>query len=278
VIEFAQDWAPSQRDLTRLRLGHVPLILMYHGVGHVSPDPYNLCVTPARFSEQMTWLADRGLRGVSIYHLVAAMRAGQARGLVGITFDDGYVNVVDNAVPELLQHGFTATMFVVSDLLGGTNEWDGEPVWPLMSTGQIAEVAAAGMEIGSHSATHAHLRGLDAHRLKEEINESRSKLSELLGHPIHGFAYPYGIMDAAARAAVQDAGYEYACSVDAPITDLGIMALPRIIFGQRDGSARMTVKRTFFRGRIAVKGIKRSLSAIAQPYVHKGGSPRDAGG
>jgi peptidoglycan/xylan/chitin deacetylase (PgdA/CDA1 family) len=250
----------STRDLSRLRLGHVPLILMYHGVEQVDQDPYQLCVTPARFSEQMTWLAERGLRGVSIETLVAAMRADRARGLVGITFDDGYVNVLENAVPELLQHDFTATMFIVSGLLGGTNEWDGEPVWPLMSAEQVAKVAAAKMEIGSHGATHIRLSGIDAHRQRAEIRESRSRLSELLGHPIRGFAYPYGAMDASARHAVRDAGYDYACSVVTSGSDLGIMALPRIVFGQRDSSVRLTVKTVCFRGTIAAKGAWRKIS------------------
>lgn len=276
-MEFAQKWTSSPRDLSRLRLRHVPLILMYHGVGQVSQDPYDLCVTPARFCEQMTWLAERGLRGVSINTLVAAMRAGHERGLVGLTFDDGYVNVLEHAVPELLRYDFTATMFIVSGRLGRTNEWDGEPVWPRMSAQQVAEVAAAGMEIGSHTVTHTRLRGLGAHRLRAEISESRSKLSELIGRPIHGFAYPYGNMDASARRAVQDAGYDYACSVVTPIANLGIMALPRIVFGQRDGSARMEAKRIIFRGHTAAKGawmtisdnplvqgVKRPLSAVAR--------------
>jgi peptidoglycan/xylan/chitin deacetylase (PgdA/CDA1 family) len=250
----------STRDLSRLRLGHVPLILMYHGVAQVAQDPYQLCVTPARFSEQMTWLAERGLRGVSIETLVAAMRDGRARGLVGITFDDGYVNVLENAVPELLTHDFTATMFIVSGLLGGTNEWDGEPVWPLMSADQVAEVAAAKMEIGSHGVTHKRLPGLDAHRQQAEITESRSKLSELLGRPIRGFAYPYGAMDASARRAVRDAGYDYACSVITPNSDLGVMALPRIVFGQGDTPVKLAVKTVFFRGTIAAKGTWRTIS------------------
>lgn len=109
----------GEPDLNKLRLSQVPIILMYHGVEEVPEDPHGLCVTPDRFSEQMTWLAERGLRGVSMDTLADAMRAGRERGLVGITFDDGYVNVLENAVPELLRHGFTATMFIISGWLGG---------------------------------------------------------------------------------------------------------------------------------------------------------------
>jgi len=250
----------SQATLDKLSLGQVPIVLMYHGVEEVPADPHGIVVTPARFAEQMTWLKGRGLRGVGMGMLVDAMRAGRAQGLVGITFDDGYVNVLDNAVPELLRHGFTATTFIISGRLGGTNEWDAGPVWPLMSADQVKAVAAAGMEIGSHSATHTRLAGVGAERLKAEIDESRSNLSNLVGHPIRGFAYPYGNMDAAARRAVRDTGYDYACSVETPMANLGIMALPRIVFNQQDGSGRMAAKRLFFRSYTAVKGTRRMMA------------------
>jgi peptidoglycan/xylan/chitin deacetylase (PgdA/CDA1 family) len=238
----------------RLRLSDVPMILMYHGVADVAEDPHQLCVSPGRFAEQMAWLKRRGLRGVGIGTLVDAMRAGRSRGLVGITFDDGYVNVVQEALPVLRRHGFTATMFIISDRLSGSNEWDEGPSWPLMSAGQVGELAAAGMEIGSHSATHARLAGLGAGQLAAEVGASRASLGELIGAPVRGFAYPYGSMDSAARQAVRDAGYDYACAVQTPGGELGLMALPRVYVGQRDDARRMAVKRLLFKGYIAVKG------------------------
>ena len=238
----------------RLRLGDVPMILMYHGVAQVAEDPNQLCVTPSRFAEQMTWLKRHGLRGVGIGTLVDAMRAGRQRGLVGITFDDGYVSVLEAALPELLRHGFTATMFIISGRLGRSNEWDEGPRWPLMSASQVGELAAAGMEISSHSATHPRLVGIDVGRLETEVSGSRASISELVGAPIRGFAYPYGSMDAAARHAVRDAGYEYACAVQTPMSELGFMALPRIYVGQHDDARRMAAKRLLFKGYIAVKG------------------------
>jgi peptidoglycan/xylan/chitin deacetylase (PgdA/CDA1 family) len=238
----------------RLRLGEVPMVLMYHGVADEADDPNHLCVAPSRFAEQMAWLKRRGLRGVSIGTLVDAMRAGRPRGLVGVTFDDGYVSVGEAALPELRRHGFTATMFIVSGRLGGSNEWDEGPRWPLMSAGQVREVAAAGMEIGSHSTTHVRLAGLDARQLQAQVGDSKASLADLVGTPVRGFAYPYGSMDAAARLAVRDAGYDYACAVETPLRELGIMALPRVYVGQRDDARRMATKRLLFRGYIAVKG------------------------
>jgi peptidoglycan/xylan/chitin deacetylase (PgdA/CDA1 family) len=194
--------------------------------------------------------------------LVAAVRADRARGLVGLTFDDGYANALTNVVPELQRHGFTATMFIISGLLGRTNEWEEEqaPVWQLMTAAEVAQVAAAGIEIGSHSVTHPKLRGIDKNRLREEVAGSRSSLTDLLGQPIQGFAYPFGSMDAAAREAVRSAGYDYACAVETPLDMLGVTALPRIVFKGTDATGRMTAKRLFFRSYTAIRGTKRRLS------------------
>ncbi len=238
----------------RLRLRDVPMILMYHGVADVAEDPNLLCVTPRRFAEQMAWLERRGLRGVGIGALVDALRAGRARGLVGITFDDGYTNVLEAALPELQRRGFGASAYIISGYLGGTNDWDEGPVWPLLTAGQVRELAAAGIEIGSHSATHPRLVGVSAERLTAEVSGSRASLARLLGAPIRGFAYPYGSMDAAARRAVRDAGYDYACAVQATVAELGLMALPRIYAGQRDSAGRLAAKRLLYRGYIAVNG------------------------
>jgi len=249
-----QALAKPSATSAELRLGDVPMILMYHGVADEAEDPHQLCVTPDRFAEQMTWLKRHSLRGVGIGTLVDEMRAGRRRGLVGITFDDGYVNVLEAALPELQRHGFTATMFVISGRLGGSNEWDEGPSWPLMSGSQVRELAAAGMEIGSHSATHVRLAGIDAGQLEAEVNESKANIGELVGAPIRGFAYPYGSMDAAARHAIRDAGYDYACAVQTSRSELGFMALPRIYIGQRDDARRMAAKRLLSRAYIAVTG------------------------
>ena len=266
---MAEDQAQSQADLRAVpaiaggsSLDRVPMILMYHNIAEIAEDPMGLCVAPARFAEQMSWLKTQGLRGVGIGILIEAMRAGRQRGMVGITFDDGYFSVLETAVPELLRHRFTATMFIISGRLGGTNEWCVGPAQPLMSAEQVGELAAAGMEVGSHAATHVRLAGISRDQLEAEVSGSRASIGELLGAPVRGFAYPYGSMDAAARRAVGDAGYDYACATEPPMAELGIMALPRIGVGQRDGPVRLAAKRLIFTGgprrfaakRLAFKG------------------------
>lgn len=250
-------FASSRLEPARLALRDIPMILMYHTVADVSDDPNMLSVSPGQFAVQLAWLKRRGLRGVAVGTLVAALRAGRARGLVGITFDDGYAAVLANAVPELLRHGYTATVFVVADRIGATNDWDDGTPWPLLSGSQIGELVAAGMEIGSHGATHIRLAGTAADKLKAEVHGSRENLRRLSDAEIRGFAYPYGDMDAAARRAVRDAGYDYACAVATPREALGLMALPRVYLGQQDGPGRMTAKRLLFRRHIAPRGRRR---------------------
>jgi peptidoglycan/xylan/chitin deacetylase (PgdA/CDA1 family) len=246
--------ADTWRRDGQFRLRDLPMILMYHGVAEVPEDPNLLCVTPGRFAEQMTWLKRHGLRGVGVGELVDAMRAGRSRGLVGITFDDGYVSVLEAAVPELARHGFGATAYIISGRLGGTNEWDEGPSWPLLTASGVRELAAAGLEIGSHAATHLRLAGVGPEQLQAEVAQSRASLAELLGTEIRGFAYPYGSMDAAAREAVREAGYDYACAVEASMAEAGLMALPRMYIGQQDDAARMAAKRLLYLGRIALRG------------------------
>jgi peptidoglycan/xylan/chitin deacetylase (PgdA/CDA1 family) len=237
-----------------MKLRDAPMIFMYHAIADEADDPNNLAVSPARFAEQMAWLERSGLRGVSMGALYDAMAAGQADGLVGLTFDDGYTSMLQAALPELAGRGFGATAFIITGRMGGTNEWDTGPVWPLLDAAGVAELAKAGIEIGSHTSTHPHLAGMGARQQAEEVTASRKRLEDLLSAPVRGFAYPYGSMDQAARHAVGEAGYEYACAVQTPLAHLGRLALPRIYIGQRDSAARMSIKRRLHKGYVAIKG------------------------
>jgi len=213
------------------RTPHLPLILMYHSVGVRPHDPNSLAVTPERFEEQMATLRRRGLRGVSVGELLAARAAGSARGLIGLTFDDGYTDAVENALPILRKFGFSATSFVLAGRIGGANEWDEGTPWPLLDEAGIRRWADAGFEVGSHGTMHVALAGADPDVLRSEIADSRKRLSDLVGKPVAGYCYAYGSMDPAARAAVADAGYDYGCAIISR-SSFGPQALPRIYVGQ----------------------------------------------
>src|SRR5882757_1771876 len=97
--------------------GSMPLILMYHSITPYREDPYQITVTPARFEQQMRWLRRRGLRGASVREVLDARAMGCGQGLVGLTFDDGYADFVDYALPVLKRYGFTATAYLIAGRL-----------------------------------------------------------------------------------------------------------------------------------------------------------------
>lgn len=215
-----------------------PLVLMYHSVGDTADDPYRVTVSPRRLAAQLALFARLGIRGCSMRELATPSR----RPRVGLTFDDGYRDFLTDALPLLRRHRFTATVFALGGRLGGTNGWEASgPVKPLLTAGEIREVAAAGMEIGSHGLLHRDLPGVTAAELRAETVDSRAVLEDLLGEPVTGFCYPYGACGARETAAVEAAGYRYAVAVGAPPLPRQ-WAHPRTYAGERDTAARLAAK------------------------------------
>jgi peptidoglycan/xylan/chitin deacetylase (PgdA/CDA1 family) len=190
--------------------------LMYHSVSPDRDDPYCITVRPERFEAHMRLISRLGMRGVSIRELLAAQARGQWRAarLVGLTFDDGYADFLDYALPVLMRYGFTATAFVLAGQLGGDNAWTPEgPRKPLMTAETLRTAAAAGIEIGSHGLLHVSLPSVSDEELDKEIGQSRRALQEAVGQEIRGFCYPFGHLDGRAVRAVEAAGYDYACAI-----------------------------------------------------------------
>ena len=238
----------TRRGSIVTRLAGRPPILMYHGVGGVSEDPFDLFVSSERFAQQMQALRLLGLRGVSLGQLGDAVTRCDADGLVGLTFDDGYRDVLSSAAPILERYGFTATMFAVSSLVGGENVWDPPPRRQLMSESDLRDLIARGWEIGSHSLTHPRLTELDAEGLRHEVSASRTRLSDVLGVEPRCFCYPYGSADGDTVGAVRDAGYAYACAVVRVPGLPTLLAMPRVGVTQKDWGPRFVAK-LFLRGR-----------------------------
>ena len=193
----------------------------------------------------MLYLKRHHLRGVSMRELYLALNTGEARGLVGVTFDDGYEDFLEAAVPTLEKLGFSATVFVIAGMLGSENTWDhgGGPRSQLKLLGAegIREVSERGMEIGSHSVTHPRLSGLDSETLVREVEDSRRMLGEIVSAPIEGFSYPYGAVDGPAVRAARKAGYVYAVATKTQVEG-GLHDWPRTYVGENDSPLRFGLK------------------------------------
>jgi peptidoglycan/xylan/chitin deacetylase (PgdA/CDA1 family) len=186
-------------------------ILMYHQVGpHRTGSALNKWrVTEKDFAWQLDALLRRGYRGTALRELLEAPAAGSRRAV--LTFDDGYRGVLERALPALLSRGFSGTVFLIADRLGGANDWDGEtPGEALLSADEIRELHGRGIEIGSHGATHRALTRLSDEELSRELVGSREALERLIGAPVTSFCYPFGDFDDRVVEAVRAAGYRAA--------------------------------------------------------------------
>ena len=184
-------------------------ILMYHSISE-DPTRDRFAVSPSRFAAQMAWLAANGFRGVSVREAMDASRNEHQR-TVALTFDDGFLDTCAEAFPILVQHGFSGTVFVPTGHVGGTNEWeDGAvPTKPLMGWDQIAEMATAGIEFGSHTASHLDLRPAERTAIMRELVESKQAIEDRLASEVVSFAYPYGYFRPEMPEMLAEIGYEY---------------------------------------------------------------------
>jgi peptidoglycan/xylan/chitin deacetylase (PgdA/CDA1 family) len=198
--------------------------LTYHKLG---PRPRGvrlkgLYVAAKLFDRQLSELRGVGFSTVSPGKLAGT--DGNPGKHIALTFDDGYENVLRHGLEPLSRNRFRAIQYLVTDRLGGFNEWDlpdGEAQERLMDTAQVKEWLAAGHEIGSHTLTHPHLTRISPQRAREEIFASRKKLEDLFGVPVRHFCHPYGDWNAAVRDLVVEAGYETACTTEFGVNGAG---------------------------------------------------------
>lgn len=209
-------------------------ILLYHKIGLPPrgarvPGQY---VSPRLFRRHLSYLARRGYTSVSLLEVVRQGPQLPTRPVV-ITFDDGYRCIYEHALPALIEHGYSATVFLVAKGVGGTNFWEeavGDVKEPLLAASELGEMVGSGIEFGSHGLTHPHLTTLAEADAAREITESRAVIEDLLGAPCPTFAYPYGDWNGRVRDLVGEAGYEVACTTRraAARRSGDHLALPRI--------------------------------------------------
>lgn len=196
AIVEAGGWNSFRREFAML----LP-VLCYHHVGEKLPHSWPLLtVSPGVFRRQIAWLSSHGYTGIHAADWLAWMRQGTALPdkPVLITFDDGYSDLAEHAIPVLEKSGFKATIFIVSQHIGGASTWDvplGHPSRPLMTAEQVQECPSHGIEIGAHSRTHPDLRTLPEAALKAELEGCRSELTELMGQPVNTLAYCFGFQN-----------------------------------------------------------------------------------
>jgi peptidoglycan/xylan/chitin deacetylase (PgdA/CDA1 family) len=215
-------------------------ILMYHSISPVltGAETRGLNVTPNLFNSQMWLLNKLGYKGVGMEELQPYLVGKKKGKVVGITFDDGYRNNLTYALPILTRFNYSATCYIISQKIGGTNEWDrdkGIPENPLMNDDEIRRWIDKGMEIGAHTQHHIHLEDCDIKTAKQEIMQSKSDLEARFNCLINHFCYPYGSYNSDIISIVNNAGYSTATTTNKGRVEgkVNLLELPRIAIKNR---------------------------------------------
>lgn len=221
--------------------------LCYHSV---SANPSYLSVRPASFKEHLRALLDCGFRFAAMSEIAAAISSNSPlRGpTVALTFDDGYRDWLTVALPILAAAGARATFYVTTGLASAHPEtvaafraltrYDAEYIGP----GDLRELHAAGMEIGSHTHTHPNLSRLSPTAAGHEIQFSKEWLQQAIGAPVDQFAYPFGKRGLhytdQTVASVKACGFQGAASVEcvsaASVVGLDPFQIPRFFVTSED--------------------------------------------
>jgi peptidoglycan/xylan/chitin deacetylase (PgdA/CDA1 family)/GT2 family glycosyltransferase len=239
------------RSARRSKDGGRAIVLAYHAVADLADDPVlaEYGVPPQRLAAHLDALAAAGWEAIDLDALIAALdgRGELPKRAALITFDDCYTDLLTVGSDVLGERGVPAVAFAVAGLTGASNEWDqplGARRLPLLDAGGLRELAARGIEIGSHGITHRPLARLEPEEAVREARESATQL-EALGLPRpRALSYPHGESNSAVEAAVREEGYAVAFSVTPGVVDgrANRWALPRVEVLASDSPRRLRFK------------------------------------
>ena len=200
---LASSATPEQVPASAAEAGHgiaIP-VLNYHSIGVEPGNTYVL--HPDTFARQMDYLAAHHYTPLTLAEFASVLenkRPSPAHPVL-LTFDDGYANNAEVALPILQRHGFPATLYLSTSLVGTP----GYLTWQ-----QVKELSAAGWDIASHTMTHPHLPKLSKKEQREEILAARARIEQELGKPADTFAYPYGEYNRVTLKLLRKAHFQYA--------------------------------------------------------------------
>jgi peptidoglycan/xylan/chitin deacetylase (PgdA/CDA1 family) len=216
-------------------------VFMYHWIDDALGDRLRLYgVKPKALRSQLGWLKQLGRKSIDLPALLGHVTGTSpaAPGSIVVTFDDGYVDNAEAALPLLQAAGMTATVFVVTDHAGGTNAWDakhGDPPRTLLTWERMRALDGRGLRFEPHSRSHPELPKVSAERAREEIEGSKKRLEDELGREALAFSYPHGAFDERLEGMVRGAGFKLA------VTDLGGL--------NRTGTDPLRIRRTMVTSR-----------------------------
>jgi peptidoglycan/xylan/chitin deacetylase (PgdA/CDA1 family) len=194
-------------------------VLMYHAVGRPFDKRFRpWAVPPSLFAEHLAVIRESGYELIGLTEW-ASRKDG--RRCAVLTFDDGYADFLEHALPTLVALGARATAYVVTGYVGDKARWlpfSAERSRPIMSWDDLQIVHGKGIEIGSHSHLHRELDTLPPWVAEDDVRTSRDVLIQH-GFSPQSFCYPFGYSSRKVRDIVASAGFSNACVVGRGLAD-----------------------------------------------------------
>lgn len=208
-------WARASFERIRLRLATglsdpTPSvrILAYH---RISDDRDFLAVSPKSFRRQLELAREQGFTPIRLQEAVDLIRGSDALDdrFLCVTFDDGYLDNIESALPHLEALDVPATIFIPSDIIAGRSSYHWYRDSPRAITWAEARAAAESglLDFQAHGKTHRALTRLAADELNAEFVSSRAEIEEELQRPVRIFCYPAGLHGEREVQTARDSGY-----------------------------------------------------------------------
>jgi peptidoglycan/xylan/chitin deacetylase (PgdA/CDA1 family) len=138
---------------------------------------------------------------------------------VSVTFDDAFVSVIENALPELQRRRIPCTIFVPTGCLGYAPSWISsahpDACQAVASREMLAALASDSLVMfGSHSVSHPDFRSLDDESARAELVKSKSELESLLKRNVGLFSFPHGAFKRRSLELARESGYSRVFTIE----------------------------------------------------------------
>lgn len=229
------------------------VFLCYHSIADRGSS--YLALAPSIFEEQLAHLSSRGFRSGGVADLRRLDRGERLPGMTAfLTFDDGYLDNAEVAMPLMRKYGFRPMIFVIPGRLehGDGFDWPelaadyaaSSDVMRAMTWDMVERIIGEGAEIGSHTMTHPHLVELGEDELATELGESKALIEKRLGD-CPTLAYPFGEWSPTVRRVARAVGYSFAFTLPQgphSVASADPLGIPRINIDNRDTGRRFALK------------------------------------